>query len=419
MRVGMWCGLVPAAAGAERLAGVQGSAEELFYRIGFYLLLTVLVGWITWMLTRRRYERRLLGLMQRLAFFRALCDGASEVLLLLDGARRILEAGGTVPAVFGRIAGSLRGRDFGEMVSPDDRPRLMEALRRVREGAHQPLEVTVADAPAGRLHLDLSPAEVEGRIYFVVRCRPVSEPTASPAPPVAERAQVISFLSQVGHELRTQLTGIIGYADVLEHELAGPHREAVRLIGRSGQRLLRMVNEMLTLGRLEAGRMVFEPQAFDVAAEVVEEVQLLLHLAEAKGLGLHVRRPVLPVMATLDRAAFRRILENLLSNAIKYTREGYVAVGLEVKEDRLYLSVRDTGIGISPEFLPHVFDEFARQTAGDSGEEGTGLGLAITRRLVELMDGRIEVTSRPGEGTEFLVELPLHLRVPQAPPVSG
>ncbi len=212
----------------------------------------------------------------------------------------------------------------------------------------------------------------------------------------------------MGHELRTQLTSIIGFADVLERELTGRHRETARLILRSGQRLLRTVNEMLTLSRLEAGRVRLHPEPVDVLDEVYEEVQLLMHQATEKGLGVHVERPLLPIIATVDREAFRRVLENLLSNAIKYTREGQVVVSLRVRGDALVLSVRDTGIGIHADFLPHLFEEFTRQEGGVSDTEGTGLGLAITRRLVELMGGQIAVRSEPGRGSEFTVTLPLH-----------
>jgi signal transduction histidine kinase len=193
------------------------------------------------------------------------------------------------------------------------------------------------------------------------------------------------------------------------------HREIVTLIRHSGERLMETLNSVLDLARLEAGALEIEPALLNLNDEVAEATPLFHSMGGQKDLSMRVEVPETPVHALLDRAALHRILNNLLSNAIKFTNHGYVSLTLTPEDDEVVITVEDTGVGISEEFMPHLFDEFRQESTGLArSHTGSGLGLAITRRLVEQMNGAIAVTSTKDEGTCFTVRFPRVL--PEAAP---
>lgn len=223
-----------------------------------------------------------------------------------------------------------------------------------------------------------------------------------------------TFIANMGHEVRTPLTGMIGLAEMLEGDLEDRQQEQARLIWQSGQRLLETLNAILSLSRLEAGQAATEPEAFDAAEEVRQTIEMQRPEADAKGVAVNFDAPAEGVPVRLDRNFLRRIAGNLVSNAIKFTREGRVDVALAANETALRLSVADTGVGIGEDFRAHLYEEFRQESTGvERTHEGSGLGLSITRKLVDLLGGRVAVESEQGEGTTFTVELPLN---GQAPP---
>ncbi|OZC03491.1 ATP-binding protein [Rubricoccus marinus] len=210
-----------------------------------------------------------------------------------------------------------------------------------------------------------------------------------------------SFLANMSHEIRTPLTGILGFSDLLAEELEGEQREYAEFIERSGRRLLDTLNSVLDLSRLQADHVQPELRPVDLAEEAREAVQLLTPLATERGLSLRFSARG-PVHAMLDRTCINRTLTNLIGNALKFTDQGGVDVVVEASGDDARLIVRDTGIGIAPDFLPHLFDEFRQASQGEArSHEGSGLGLAITHRLVDLMNGDIAVESELDVGTTF------------------
>jgi signal transduction histidine kinase/CheY-like chemotaxis protein len=218
------------------------------------------------------------------------------------------------------------------------------------------------------------------------------------------------FVASMSHELRTPLTAIIGFSELIREEperdgsLAAP-REWVEHIHRSGQHLLGLINDVLDLSKIEAGRLELQLEAFDVAAAISESLAGLRPLADRKRLELTAE--VDPAVVVADRGRFRQILYNLLANAIKFTPEGgRVAVESHRDDDALMLSVVDSGIGIAEEEQARVWEEFHQVGDRIGREGGTGLGLALTRRLVEAHGGEIHLESRPGEGSRFTVVLP-------------
>ena len=229
-----------------------------------------------------------------------------------------------------------------------------------------------------------------------------------------------ALLANMSHEIRTPLTAILGFAEVLEDEVEGQSRRFTQVIVRSAHRLMRTLNSVLDLARIEAGEMPPQPTTFDLVAQVNEAVGVLRPMAKRKGLTLHVEMPPAPLDVWLDADALARILDNLVGNAIKFTKRGRITLRVEATSDAVTLRVADTGVGIQPAFLPHVFEAFKQESTGLGRDfEGTGLGLRITQHLVRMMGGDIEVTSTPGEGSTFTVTLPRTLDDALLPQPSG
>lgn len=274
-----------------------------------------------------------------------------------------------------------------------------------------------ADGAVRDVELVSAPVQYQGRPAFQVVLRDITERKQYERHllEAKERAEEIArlkstLLSNISHEIRTPLAGVIGFAEVLEEELDEPHRELAALIRDSGRRLLETLNTLLDLARIEAGAFVLTPEPFDAADEVRQSVRIFQRMIDDKGLRLELDLPDGPLPVYLDRNGFHRIVVNLVSNAVKFTDEGMIRVGLATEGDWLRLQVQDTGVGIDPKFLPHIFEEFRQENNGlTRAHQGSGLGLAITHRLVEMMGGRIEVQSEKGKGTTFTVWLPLRL----------
>ncbi len=217
-----------------------------------------------------------------------------------------------------------------------------------------------------------------------------------------------AFLANMSHEIRTPLTSIIGFSEILADEADDSTQHFAELIQNSSQRLMETLRSVLDLSKLEAGAMELEPHQIRIDRVVQETVDLFQARAESDGITLAVHGIDQPVNASVDRGALHRILSNVLSNAIKFTpADGQVTLRLRTTPDVLTLDIEDTGVGIDEDFLPHLFDAFRQESTGDTrAYEGSGLGLTITKRLVEMMDGTIEVQSTKGEGTTFTVRLP-------------
>ncbi len=212
------------------------------------------------------------------------------------------------------------------------------------------------------------------------------------------------LLTNMSHEIRTPLTAILGFARILGEEATGDHQEFGELIEQNGERLMATLNSVLDLAQLEDPHADIELRPVDLRTEAADAVHMFENSAENKGLNLSMDLKGSSFMALADDNYVNRILVNLLGNAVKFTEEGGVRLTLIEQADEIILRVSDTGKGIAPEFLPHIFDEFRQESTGLSREhEGNGLGLAITRRLTERMDGTIEVESEQGRGTTFTV----------------
>ena len=219
------------------------------------------------------------------------------------------------------------------------------------------------------------------------------------------------FLATMSHELRTPLNAIIGFSQVLKEQMYGDlnakQAEYVDDVLSSGQHLLTLINDILDLAKVEAGRMELQPTTFDLPEVLETAVSMVRERATSQRLRLTMAVDPSVGMLEADERKVKQILFNLLTNAVKFTPAGgQVTLAASVVDDQIEISVRDTGVGISAEDQVKIFEEFY-QVGPAKIQEGTGLGLALTRRLVELHHGRLRVESEPGVGSTFTVKLPL------------
>jgi signal transduction histidine kinase len=226
----------------------------------------------------------------------------------------------------------------------------------------------------------------------------------------ANRAKA-TFLTTMSHEFRTPLGAILGFVGLLNDDLAGPlttvQRDYLRRIGKASGHLLRLIEEVLTISQVHAGRGRVLLEEVDLSAVVREVADLFLPLVDTKKIALVVDLPDAPLLFATDAAKFRQILVNLVGNAVKFTSSGEVRISLAEDEQSIVLRVRDTGKGVTPEEAERLFDSFWQAGAPNAAQSrGTGLGLAITRQLAQLMDGDVSVESVPGEGSTFSVRMP-------------
>lgn len=227
-----------------------------------------------------------------------------------------------------------------------------------------------------------------------------------------------AFLSNISHELRTPLTGILGFASILETELDGEQLEMAQSITKSGQRLLDTMESVIDLALMESNKIDVEPTQVVVSEVLQQVVRMLTGLAFEKNLRIKIIARNEPEFIETDRRLLAQVLHNIISNAIKFTEKGGVQITIDQSIDQIgperspvvLIHVKDTGIGISEEFLPYIFDEFKQESSGNTRKyEGTGLGLSIAKRMIGLLNGVISVQSKINSGSIFTVKLPLTL----------
>jgi PAS domain S-box-containing protein len=282
----------------------------------------------------------------------------------------------------------------------------LELRRRRKDGS--PIDISISTAP-----LRDSTGEITGIMSVIAdvtgRKQAEADRLAREAAEAANRAKS-EFLSRMSHELRTPLNAIIGFGQLMEMDAVTPEqRENVDQILKAGRHLLNLINEILDIARIEAGRLSLSIEPV-ILQEIMDECQDLIRPSAAQ------RRIVLDLQTDLDnqivmadRQRLKQVLLNLLSNAVKFNSEGgRVTLSCTPRpHDRLRIGVTDTGPGISPDSIGKLFTPFERLGAGQIGIEGTGLGLALSKTLTEAMQGSMGVESTVGRGSTFWIELPV------------
>ena len=309
----------------------------------------------------------------------------------------------------------LRETHFSVVIHPDDRDLMQDGFVRALAGEPQVLEARVqrADGEVVDIRCTAIPVVVDERVVGV---HGVTEDVTEARRVLREleeaNAAKTLFLATVSHEVRTPLAVLLGAAELLlECPLESEPEHYARMVHRSSQRLMRLVEEILEFSGLEEHQTVLHPHPFDVR-ELAEDISGWAEpVAERRGLALSVSvDDAVPARMLGDRRRVSQVVTNLVHNALKFTEHGRVEVSVTASAEpsRLHVTVDDTGIGIPEHHLQSLFDPFtqvAPHVAGD--RQGLGLGLTISRQLVELMGGRLSAASRLGEGSTFTLVLPL------------
>lgn len=338
--------------------------------------------------------------------------------------------------VLGFSAEELLAQKFLDFVHPDDLQNTLAAISvlksqhevlnfanryRCKDGSYRWLEWR--SAPSGnliyaaardiseRIKTEQQLRHYKDHLEEQIQERTIELSLSRDAAEAANKAKSI-FLANMSHELRTPLNAILGFSSIMRKDPSLPdsQRENLDIINRSGEHLLTLINDVLEMAKIEAGRMQLENQSFDLGNLVRDIIDMMqIRAAEKNLLLLLAQSSDFPRYVTGDEAKIRQVLVNLVGNAIKFTSQGGVTVRLGVQKNsvsHLIIEVEDTGLGIKPKDLPVIFEPFV-QVGEDSSNKGTGLGLTITRQFVELMNGAITVTSTPNKGSLFRVVLPL------------
>jgi PAS domain S-box-containing protein len=372
---------------------------------------------------RRAAQRRL---AQSEARAHTILDTAHDAFIGMDAAGSIVAWNAQAVATFGWRAEEAIGRSLAETIVPESfRSAHIRGLRRFLETGEAPvvnrrLELTALHRDGREFPIEITitqPIARESGYFFGAFLRDISERRereeelrrAKEFAEAATRAKS-EFLANMSHELRTPLNGVLGYTQLLQREraLTPFQREALDAIAKCGAHLLDLINDVLDLSKIEAGRVDVELVPCDIRQVTVDVKYVIAEPAHRKGLRLLIDvGPDVPGRAVLDGRHLRQVLLNLLNNAVKFTATGEVRLSIShVPPDRLRFEVCDTGIGIDQENLATVFQAF-KQTREGEAAGGTGLGLTISQRLVRAMGGELQVSSAPGRGSRFSFELPL------------
>lgn len=358
------------------------------------------------------------------AFTAALLGYVAFLYIAYDVAQGKFEPGKALILALGTllVAGALAMFTSRALARPLE--RLREGIQAVSEGRLETIrvsrtgdEIEYLGESFNSMIRALAQSREEVRQYQELLEKRIQERTAAleraTAQALAASRAKSEFLANMSHELRTPMSGVLGMLDmVLESSLEAEQRDQLLTAKNCAVSLLALLNDILDLSKIEAGKMVLEEVPFDVRLAVAESMDAVRPHARAKNLALRtVIERGAPAWIVGDPMRFRQILNNLLSNAVKFTLEGRVELHLrragEAASPRLMIEVSDTGIGIPADKLGAIFEEFTQADGSTSRKfGGTGLGLAITRKLVRMMGGEITVKSEVGKGSTFRVELP-------------
>jgi PAS domain S-box-containing protein len=379
--------------------------------------------------------------------YRGLVESARLLIFGVSEGGLIVSLNTAFEAETGRARTSWIGRPFADLVHPDDRAAAFEAFRKTLRGESlppyelrimpeegEPLVIEVLSASPYSQGDEVSVSAIARNVTSRKKVEEALQRTeamrrAKESAEAADRAKS-EFLGHISHEIRTPMTVILGFTDLVLDDprvraLPPALLEHFGTIKENGNHLLDLINDILDLTRIEVGKLRIERSPCS-PAQLLENVAASMRpRAEAKGLSLTLEvSPRVPKTISTDAVRLRQILINLLSNAIKYTENGHVRVDLQLvpeegEDPTIRFAVSDTGVGLSENELGQLFELFYTSDKRHTRESGAGLGLAISRRLAEMLDGRITVQSRRGVGSVFTLILPIREPVAEGPKIPA
>ncbi len=368
---------------------------------------------------QREYQYRILA--------RNLPDSA---VLLFDRQMRCLVAEGPFLLRLGYTKTSLEGKLLPDVISPEKLTLFEPLYRSILSGKPTRYENDADNLVYVSEALPLID-EMENIIGAILVAREITqqkqvEHELMAAKEAAEAANVAKsrFLANMSHELRTPLNAILGFAELMvsdgepDPEVYASYREWLGIILRNGEHLLALINDVLEISKIEAGKTQLTPKVFNLCEMLEILYQTFKLKAEAKNLRLELAlSEQLPSYIYADDSKLRQILLNLLSNALKFTSQGFIRLSADrINDHRLVFSVQDSGSGISQEEKELLFQPFSQTQSGRQLQQGTGLGLSIVREFVHLMNGDIQFTSQPQQGTTFTFEVEIEaVKINQTP----
>jgi PAS domain S-box-containing protein len=358
------------------------------------------------------------------ARFRDLLESTPDGIVMANPTGHIVIANGQAESLFGYGPGELRGKPV-DILLPEryrrshvvHRSNYFLQPRKRAMGSGLDLAGVRKDGTEFPIEISLSPLRTEETSFVMSAIRDISERKRFERALQEKNVELAAAnqakdksLASMSHELRTPLNAIIGFTGTLLMGLPGPltpdQYKQLRTVQTSARHLLALINDLLDVAKIEAGKVDLAMAPVDCCAVIDEVVATLRNQAESKGLQLAAVLPASPLLWTTDRRALSQIVLNLAGNAVKFTDSGSVTVTLDGTPDALQVTVDDTGVGIPAEEQAKLFVPFSQAgSMRPRAAEGTGLGLHLSQRLAELLGGRITFDSTPGQGSRFVLRL--------------